>query len=701
MENLKIQNIFKVQKHSYNSIILLGIASLFILSFINSCAIRHSKPKELNCIVPQQNCEQMPYDGAKLDTSYSSALTNGYYYQIKTVMGLNTKENEYALTGFADAIISSSNPTNKNSKYSKYALLTYEEPSTNEIRKYNNLKTPYIQNLRKVRFASPANAAFEGEALTNENNNTHIGLLNIGNNSSFVAVSSFPNEKGKLIDQEQIIGLSKIIEVPHNSINSQGGIDIYNYIFESIKEHFNSSNNGNKDLYKGIANFYPNLYQKNDTTDISLFISHPALHPNGRVLFFVSNYYNYQKKIVNKSDVYRGNEIYMIIKKRDNNWTFPINCGNIINTDCDEISPFVTNDGSQLLFSSSGHNNIGGYDIFSSKIDNGVLKNIISQLDKNGKIDEQYTNDLFGKPTNIGSPINTTADELFANCPGDCDSVMYYSSDQNKENGFDIYVKYKTFVNKQIADKSKPMIDDFTIKSENFPNEVPALPTLDIIKEEKITLEGVIKNEKTSEPIEGANIVSKYTKTGEKISETVSNEKGEYSLEIPKGKDVEVVAQSADLFYDKFNVRIDTGGTTKIIRMDFKLPEMLTLRVNFPYDEYKEPYKFTLDSNGIETDETWQKAIDLVATNILESIDKMKKVIIIGHTDDIASVDYNNKLGKNRAEFISQELQNRGVPKSKIEVRTAGKSKLLIKRPNEDIDTYRKRLRRVTFEKIF
>ena len=326
---------------------------------------------------------------------------------------------------------------------------------------------------------------------------------------------------------------------------------------------------------------------------------------------------------------------------------------------------------------------------------------MISQLDKNGKIDEQYTNDLFAKPTNIGSPINTTADELFANCPGDCDSVMYYSSDQNKENGFDIYVKYKTFVNKQIADKSKPMIDDFTIKSENFPNEVPALPTLDIIKEEKITLEGVIKNEKTSEPIEGANIVSKYIKTGEKISETVSNEKGEYSLEIPKGKDVEVVAQSADLFYDKFNVRIDTGGTTKIIRMDFKLPEMLTLRVNFPYDEYKEPYKFTLDSNGIETDETWQKALDMVATNILESIDKMKKVIIIGHTDDIASVEYNNRLGKNRAEFISQELQSRGVPKSKIEVRTAGKSKQLIKRPNEDIETYRKRLRRVTFEKIF
>jgi hypothetical protein len=66
----------------------------------------------------------------------------------------------------------------------------------------------------------------------------------------------------------------------------------------------------------------------------SLAMSYSTFPKN--ILFFVSNYYDYQKKLVSQADVYKGNEIYMIIKGRDNKWNLPINCGNVINTDCDE-----------------------------------------------------------------------------------------------------------------------------------------------------------------------------------------------------------------------------------------------------------------------------------------------------------------------------------------------------------------------------
>jgi hypothetical protein len=76
----------------------------------------------------------------------------------------------------------------------------------------------------------------------------------------------------------------------------------------------------------------------------------------------------------------------------DGTWGEPVNMGKTINTANDETSAFVSPDGKKFIFSSTGHFNMGGFDIFSSA------------MMKSGE---------WSGPMNIGYPINTTKDNLY------------------------------------------------------------------------------------------------------------------------------------------------------------------------------------------------------------------------------------------------------------------------------------------------
>jgi len=73
-------------------------------------------------------------------------------------------------------------------------------------------------------------------------------------------------------------------------------------------------------------------------------------------------------------------------------WGPPRNLGEGVNTKYNEEGPYIHPDGKTLYFSSKGHENLGGYDIFKSELSE------------------------FGtwKPAeNIGYPINTVGDDIF------------------------------------------------------------------------------------------------------------------------------------------------------------------------------------------------------------------------------------------------------------------------------------------------
>lgn len=105
---------------------------------------------------------------------------------------------------------------------------------------------------------------------------------------------------------------------------------------------------------------------------------HPALSPDGKVLYFVSDIPGGS----GQTDIYKS-------EREGNSWSRPENLGESINTSGKEMFPFVSADG-DLYFSSNGHQSVGGLDIFSAaKSGNG-----------------------FGNPLNLGQPVNSSADDF-------------------------------------------------------------------------------------------------------------------------------------------------------------------------------------------------------------------------------------------------------------------------------------------------
>jgi len=84
----------------------------------------------------------------------------------------------------------------------------------------------------------------------------------------------------------------------------------------------------------------------------SLIAAHPALSPDGSVLYFVSD----------MPGGYGGKDIWRA-EKSGGSFVNPINLGPEINTPGDEMFPFVRDNG-ELYFSSNYHLGMGGFDIF-------------------------------------------------------------------------------------------------------------------------------------------------------------------------------------------------------------------------------------------------------------------------------------------------------------------------------------------------
>ncbi|MDY0280073.1 MAG: OmpA family protein [Salinivirgaceae bacterium] len=88
-------------------------------------------------------------------------------------------------------------------------------------------------------------------------------------------------------------------------------------------------------------------------------VGHPAISPDEKTLYFVSSYFGGEG----------GRDIWCSINE-GGKWGKPKNMGKEINTFGDELFPYVHADGT-LYFSSTGHQGMGGLDLFSAKkVDN-------------------------------------------------------------------------------------------------------------------------------------------------------------------------------------------------------------------------------------------------------------------------------------------------------------------------------------------
>lgn len=122
---------------------------------------------------------------------------------------------------------------------------------------------------------------------------------------------------------------------------------------------------------------------------------------------------------INRADTYGGRDLYVIFQESEGKWSAPVNMGNVLNSEFEDASPFISPDNRFLYFSSRGQDvNYGGSDIFVSV-----------------RQDSTWTN--WSQPTNLGSMINSKYDEEYFHLPAKGDYAYFTRGVSDKD--MDIY----------------------------------------------------------------------------------------------------------------------------------------------------------------------------------------------------------------------------------------------------------------------
>ncbi len=325
----------------------------------------------------------------------------------------------------------------------------------------------------------------------------------------------------------------------------------------------------------------------------------PSLSADGRFVYFTSN----RPGGIGKYD------LWMSSRLPDGNWSPPVNLGENINTREFDQSPFIHPDNKTMYFSSTGWPGMGGFDIYMSR---------------------RTSDSTWGKPVNLGYPINTQHHEEGLIVNGRAD-MAYFSSTRHSEMGRDIF--------------------SFALYKDAQPNRVSYM-------------KGKVYDSQTKRPLE-AHFELIDLESHKKVIESSSEPgNGEFLVVIPVDADYGLnVSRPAYLFHSE-NFAFDkvysqTEPYLKDIALNpIGIGERIVLRNVF----YKTD-SFALDNRSI---------VELDKLVLFLEANPSMVIEIGGHTDNTGSQKHNLWLSGKRAEEVVAYLATQGILQQRIEFRGYG-----------------------------
>jgi len=125
------------------------------------------------------------------------------------------------------------------------------------------------------------------------------------------------------------------------------------------------------------------LYPLSSNINSAALETNVSISVDGNTIYFVSD---------RKEGSFGGRDIWRSVRLPNGEWSLPTNLGPTINTAEDEDAPFIHPDGVTMFFSSKGHKNMGGFDVFrTTKLPDGK----------------------WSEPENLRAPINTPDDDVY------------------------------------------------------------------------------------------------------------------------------------------------------------------------------------------------------------------------------------------------------------------------------------------------
>lgn len=425
-------------------------------------------------------------------------------------------------------------------------------------------------------------------------------------------------------------------------------------------------------------------------------VGHPVLTADGKTMYFVSD----------KPGGMGGADIYKAAVLENGTFGEMINLGNKINTEGQEMFPFIDSE-ERLFFSTDGHPGLGGLDVFVAFLENGKV----------------------GKIYSLGIPVNSQFDDFAFNLSKDLKTGFLSSNREGGKGGDDIYavqlirpITFGVTIKGTAKDKKGEIVpnakidlkDDkgnvigtvtadengaYSFEAEyeknyalagsktdyfdgkntanTFTNEQVVIADVILEKDPGLSLYALITDKKTGKPLENVSVylVDNMTNKSKKITTPASgdfrealfgkklNDRGSYNLVLQK-----------EGYFSKtvtYNTLFDKPGQYDIHAiLDLGLdPEVKDLSEMVQIN----PINFDLNKYVIRPDAA--KELD----KIVDVMNKYPNMVVeLGsHTDCRASKAYNMKLSDNRAKASAEYIKKKITNPSRIYGKGYGESRLL------------------------
>jgi len=402
--------------------------------------------------------------------------------------------------------------------------------------------------------------------------------------------------------------------------------------------------------------------------------AHPSFTPDGKTMYFSST----NPTGFGDSDIY-----YSTFE--NGRWTEPVNLGTHVNTAEDESFPYISND-STLYFSSNGHGTLGGLDMYVSYKRNGE----------------------FGKPINLGSPMNTMYDDfslvadstgrvgfIASNRPGGkgIDDIYFYIANYyflagevrdiaNKEKIPNAIV-YAFNGNGELMDSTKsdadgyfnlalPFDQDFKIRGEKEGYESLTDGTFSTrgkpfgvdslllpMWKQSLFVKGKVASKQNTEILSGTTVILNDLTMGT-VDTVALNDQGEYMFLLRPDRNYRIEASKEG--YATKSLDFDTNGLKEgEIRKDIVLDELNA--------DWRNLY-FAFDKAEI-TKESKVK-MDFIIRTLTDRSDAT--LTLEGHADARGKIDYNLRLSQRRANAAKQYFISMGIKPSRISTQGFGET---------------------------
>ncbi len=427
-------------------------------------------------------------------------------------------------------------------------------------------------------------------------------------------------------------------------------------------------------------------------------VGHASLTEDGKTMYFASD----------MPGGIGGVDIYICKRNDDGSWTTPENLGAKINTEGDEMFPFIHPEGI-LFFASNGLLGLGGLDVFLSRVtENGFsnLENIgvpvnssyddfafiLDDKQESGyfssnRLDGKGDDDIYMfrllRPFNFGKLIRGTATDSLGNILSNVEVSLYDSQDVvietvvTKEDG---KYEFEAEQDKNYSlDGIKLEYTDGKNTADTHTEEYIVIADLELNKWPKFSLYCLIRDEETQEPLEGVKVtLTDYINHNDeiiitpesgdffrKLTERKINDSLSYELKLEKEGYLTETFIYNQLIYrpGQYNMHEDMNIVLNKIEIGMDLSKIIDIN----------PIYFDLNKSNIRPD----AAIELDKI-VKVMTDNPTMVIELGsHTDCRASAAYNMALSDRRAKSSAKYVKERISYPDRIFGKGYGESKLI------------------------